>query len=257
MFTDIAPCLLRSGAFTFETDNHEKFQLLFVQRGQLHLRTPHQQLIARSGMVLLMPRGTSFTLSAREPGYEGLSLWSADTDNLSRAFTGLPSIPCFAAAPKIKQLAHDIRVEMQLIAPRSEEVIQAQCRLMLAYVLRQYEVLGVKRDSSLSNREIVSVLRRRIHAGLYSATSVEELSSGIPLCQRHLERLFKAETGLSIKQYQLWSKTEEAKQLLLDPSYKVRSIAMELGFLSPKHFSVQFRKLTGTTPIAYRRENLR
>jgi AraC family transcriptional regulator len=46
---------------------------------------------------------------------------------------------------------------------------------------------------------------------------------------------------------------ECAKALLENPAYSITGVAMELGFSDSSQFSVQFRKMTGITPSAYRR----
>jgi len=40
---------------------------------------------------------------------------------------------------------------------------------------------------------------------------------------------------------------------LENPAYSITGVAMKLGFSDSSRFSVQFRKMTGITPSAYRR----
>jgi AraC-like DNA-binding protein len=45
---------------------------------------------------------------------------------------------------------------------------------------------------------------------------------------------------------------EKAKNLLLNPNYRVSEIAYEIGFQSLTHFNRVFKKIAGQSPTEYR-----
>lgn len=76
------------------------------------------------------------------------------------------------------------------------------------------------------------------------------------LSQSHYHRAFKASTGLAPYQWQLVARIERAKALLLDTRSSLDDVAAATGFADAVHFGRTFRKLTGATPSAWRRDRL-
>jgi AraC family transcriptional regulator len=65
-------------------------------------------------------------------------------------------------------------------------------------------------------------------------------------------RAFKQTTGLSPHRYIVEARIARAKDLLRDGRISITEIALRTGFATPSHFSVTFRRITGTTPRAFR-----
>jgi transcriptional regulator GlxA family with amidase domain len=75
--------------------------------------------------------------------------------------------------------------------------------------------------------------------------------SGLP--KRSFDRRFRAATGYSALGYVQRLRIEEAKQSLETTDTAVDRIAREVGYEDVASFRRLFRKLTGLTPGAYRR----
>jgi AraC family transcriptional regulator len=74
------------------------------------------------------------------------------------------------------------------------------------------------------------------------------------LSLHHFCRAFKQSFGIPPHQYQVRRRMEVAKLLLADRITSVTDIALSLGYAQVSSFSNAFRKTTGWTPTAYRRE---
>jgi AraC family transcriptional regulator len=74
------------------------------------------------------------------------------------------------------------------------------------------------------------------------------------LSLHHFCRAFKQSFGIPPHQYQVQRRMEVAKLLLADQTTSVTDIALSLGYAQTSSFSTAFRKTTGWTPMAYRRE---
>jgi AraC-like DNA-binding protein len=68
-------------------------------------------------------------------------------------------------------------------------------------------------------------------------------------------QLFRAKTGYAPIQYFLQLKIQHACQYLSFTNLNVREVSQELGFGDPFYFSRLFRKLTGKSPLSYRKQN--
>jgi AraC family transcriptional regulator len=83
--------------------------------------------------------------------------------------------------------------------------------------------------------------------------SIAELAQLCDISERHLMRVFKDTTGLTVGAYVEQMRTGRARDLL-HRNLPVKEIGAQLGFSSASHFSAAFRKATGMTPTAYRRQ---
>ncbi len=76
------------------------------------------------------------------------------------------------------------------------------------------------------------------------------LAQLVGISSGHLLHLFKQELNMSVSQYVMQQKINEAQKLLLLDN-KISNVAYNLGFTSQSHFTQHFHKITGTTPRAY------
>ncbi len=81
----------------------------------------------------------------------------------------------------------------------------------------------------------------------------EELLNIANLSPYYFIRLFKKETGKTPQQYLVELKIDKAKELLAFSNYSVTEICFLCGFSEHSHFSKVFKKLTGLTPLNYRK----
>ncbi len=70
----------------------------------------------------------------------------------------------------------------------------------------------------------------------------------------YLGRVFKNETGWSFNDYLSHIRTEKARELLRDTGMKGGEISEKVGFSNYNYFYLIFKKLTGMTPMDYRKK---
>lgn len=69
----------------------------------------------------------------------------------------------------------------------------------------------------------------------------------------YIGRLFKAETGVSINQYYMKLKVNQAINLLHTSELNISQISDRLNYPNPYYFSKVFKKITGMSPKAYKK----
>ena len=72
------------------------------------------------------------------------------------------------------------------------------------------------------------------------------------LAPEYMARVFKKETGVSLKQYLSDYRIARARELLADPNESVSDAAGRVGFDNFSYFSTVFRKTVGMSPNEYR-----
>jgi AraC family transcriptional regulator len=85
---------------------------------------------------------------------------------------------------------------------------------------------------------------------------VSDLSALLHLTEAHFSRLFKRTFGVSPHAYVLRRRIELASRLMIESTTPLSEIALKCGFTDQAHLSKSFRQQTGTTPAAWRREQM-
>ena len=91
-----------------------------------------------------------------------------------------------------------------------------------------------------------------IYQNLYSNISLEDICEHINFNTSYISRLFKKEVGITISEYILKEKVEEAKRLLLLDDYSILEISVLLHFNDQSYFTKIFKRFTGVTPKKFR-----
>jgi AraC-like DNA-binding protein len=66
-------------------------------------------------------------------------------------------------------------------------------------------------------------------------------------------KLFRRIAGVNLTDVVARTRINRAKNLLLNPHYRIKEIAYEAGFQSLTHFNRTFKRLTNETPTSYRK----
>jgi AraC family transcriptional regulator len=91
-----------------------------------------------------------------------------------------------------------------------------------------------------------------IRANLAADLAIADLAQQAGLSSFHFARVFRRETGETPHGFVSRLRLEEAARLLRATRQTVLQIAIAVGFESASHFSVQFKRGYGMTPLAYR-----
>jgi AraC-like DNA-binding protein len=83
---------------------------------------------------------------------------------------------------------------------------------------------------------------------------LEDLSALVDLSPKHFARAFRQSTGLPPHRWMVNQRIERARELLALGEASIAEIALACGFADQSHFTVAFRKATGVTPGAFRRD---
>ncbi len=110
--------------------------------------------------------------------------------------------------------------------------------------------VGAPRE--LHGDELVADAQIEIAKDLRGIPSVPDLAARFGVSARTLSRRFKMAAGLSIGDYALRRRLDEAQSLLRRTNLSVTEVAFEVGLTDPSHFTRVFREQLGLTPTRYR-----
>lgn len=113
--------------------------------------------------------------------------------------------------------------------------------------LRQYDF----------NHDRIHSIKAFVERSLNGNVPLRKCEEVFGMSMRHLNRIFHAATGQSIRQYLVCRQLETAEMLLLNSSCSIAEVAQAIHFESPDRFSRFFRHHRSISPTEFRRLNFR
>lgn len=84
--------------------------------------------------------------------------------------------------------------------------------------------------------------------------TLDQLAAISSISKFHLSKEFKKYTGITISEYIIVTRLNQAKELLRHSDKSIKEIAMEVGFSLPSHFTKTFHDREHMTPGEYRKQ---
>ncbi len=103
-------------------------------------------------------------------------------------------------------------------------------------------------NDNAGSSSVAATIQNYIDEHLSDNIRKEDLAELMHLNEDYLTRIFKKETGMSIKSYIIQQKMNAARELLQTTSLSVSSVAIQLGYTNFSHFSASYKKEFGITP---------
>lgn len=126
--------------------------------------------------------------------------------------------------------------------------------------IRQNILLTKKNGISSYNNKHIQEFERLINEEklfLDYSLSLESIADKMGVSSGHLSRMIKSELNTSFTEYINLLRVNEAKQYLKNPefsNYTITAIGLEAGFNSKSTFHDVFKKLTGFTPLRFKKQ---
>ena len=98
-------------------------------------------------------------------------------------------------------------------------------------------------------KQVMAFLKEHIHERL----EIADICLALNYNKSYIFEQFKKATGRSVMAYFIRLKTERAKRFLRETEMSVTQIADALAFDTPNYFSKTFKKITGYTPLQYKK----
>ncbi|MCP1134680.1 AraC family transcriptional regulator [Paenibacillus polysaccharolyticus] len=159
-----------------------------------------------------------------------------------------------AEQTQVSAFIDDIHAEFRSDHHLSSQAALLRLQLLLIFLERLDSATGpALATSSLPTPSWLSSILSDIDLKLRNRLTLPELAQQAAVSPAHLSRAFKRYTGMTLTDYVLARRVIMAKEHLLNGDETMAAVADACGFDSLPHFYRQFKKLTGTTPAAYRR----
>ncbi len=120
-------------------------------------------------------------------------------------------------------------------------------------------VVYLRRDGSQQQQSVYLDYRRHLHPGIHRVqdwlvshaaerATLPELARVAAMSPRHLTRVFRQATGISIREYTTRLRLDRARVLLHDPTLTVEGVAARCGFASARQLRRHWRDTFDASP---------
>lgn len=138
-----------------------------------------------------------------------------------------------------------------------QQLIRNYLELLLIQLMRSESVRADSQIIFLPQEEfgahIVSQAIDFMQKNIERRLTVADICSALNYNKSYLYKEFKSETGDSLLSYFTKLKIQRAKKLLRETPLTVAQIAEQLAFDTPNYFTKSFKKITGCTPLQYKK----
>lgn len=146
----------------------------------------------------------------------------------------------------------DLLRELEAKPSQYETVCTYLLQVLLIKLLRTRALPVSIEPARRGNRECAAA-RRYIDEHYAEPITLEALAELSHVNKYYLVHTFSKEYGITPINYLIDRRIRESKYLLSNTNHSLSQISHVLGFSSPSYFSQSFRRLTGISPMEYRK----
>ncbi|MEW9053765.1 MAG: helix-turn-helix domain-containing protein [Neobacillus sp.] len=128
--------------------------------------------------------------------------------------------------------------------------------ILLKQMFLEFAKRTARSRSYLSDSVLVNKISKDIQVHLYEKVTPADIAERLNMNGSYLSRHFKEQTGKTITEFINEVKIKEGIRLLETTEMPLIQISTQLGFSSQNYFQTVFKKITGKTPIEYRKKKL-
>lgn len=246
--------------WSVEVHRHPWFEFNYVSEGSLYTTLKGSEFLTVVGQVYIIPPGTFHShRHCNHEGDNGFCLrWQLEKVETSEASIKLPD--CASDIIKVVSAIRPYGIEMhadQLVERMNGvKTLYSKQSVFIQWLISLYEFWNGK-DSEKSygnDHEKVLVQQAILYLSEYYTNhlNVQDVAISLNISYRHLTRIFKNITGVTIIEKLNDIRINEAKKLLKETDKPIREIARSVGFDNEYYFTTIFSHHSFITPSKFR-----
>ena len=247
---------IRKGSYQSGREKNSFYELIYVDHGEMDVTVDDETYHMQKYDLMLYHPGLKHSLETTEDSscsYMSIA-FTMDTGikgNLKNRVFHTRKDLYQTLTRFMKAIQEDTPLNMELAMLHLKEV------LILLYQFDgeekpagQETTLQSHYDDTMLNEILVF-----IHNNVYASYTVEDLCQKFSISRSSLQALFRANLGMTPKQYISELKLNEAKKLISQHEHTISQVSDLLGFTSIHYFSRRFKSYFGIAPSEYAREH--
>ena len=241
-----------NGNYAVRRASYDSFLLLYVVRGRGYCYIDQQRIELRSGALVI--------LDCYQPHRYGTDseweiIWIHFDGRLARDYFEaivqtkrqiiMPK-NVYHAARGLERIYNMFHVEKRI----SEVLVSKNITSVLSEFLMYEQPREGNVEHSVRIEEVLSFINENIDQPL----TLESLAQQASLSSFYFSRVFKKETGYTLREYLINTRINAARFYLRTSELSLKEITYRCGYGSDSTFCTTFKRITGMTPLEYRNQ---
>lgn len=267
--------IIRSYNYNMPTKHfHDEYEIYYLVEGERYYFIEQQSFYVKKGTVVLINKGqihkTSFTnttyhdrilIELKEEPFATFfnSIGELNLEEFFRKHSGIIKLD-EKGQRYVESLLNSIATEIRNKVIGYQMSTMTKLTSLLIFLLRQ----KTSEDSDFSTIKTTTSKHKKVdEVASYiinhytDAISLDFLSKEFFVSKCYLSRIFKEITGFTVNEYINTHRIKKAQELLLNSDNNISEIAALVGFESISYFEKVFKKYTETSPLKYRKQNIK
>ncbi len=156
---------------------------------------------------------------------------------------------------EVYSILREMEQEWNSYNEHSELLLKGLLNKLIITTLRKRIISGVNMLNWEKKHDCLANAIKYIKIHLRNNPSLEETAANINISTSYLSKLFVNRLHTPYSAFVLNEKIALARKLLVDSKLSMTEIAFEAGFSSSAYFSDCFKRVMGTSPLQYRKQN--
>lgn len=254
--------------------SHDYFQLYYILRGSINHHIDENSALLCYGDVFIIPPNVNHYISweEKDTAFYSLSFTPRFLDNIGRqnSFVTdflelLVATPLEELHPKLSLQVNDslfivallnrIMKEFAEKNTGSEDIIKECTVLLITLFSRNYfnEKPDIIPMQFKTTRQSVLYCINYISEHCTEDITLDEISRNATLSKACFCKMFSSLTGMSFKKFLNAKRIEKAVEYIMTDEYKITTISELCGYSDFSTFYRNFKKITGVSPLNYKR----
>ncbi|WNJ93542.1 AraC family transcriptional regulator [Bosea sp. 685] len=243
---------------------HDCLMILLPRMGSIDFRdeTRKAGTWLSEDRFVIVPKALSHQTAARRTGHDHLAIYATDDQlagiegrvgSLSRVRAKLGAPTFFAISPAMRSLLGLCE------ASETTDLAMQSARGHLLAALLMNCLSQIERGEPLSTSTpdthgdaLVSEVKSYISNNPSTDLSLDLIADAFGLSRRHVTRLFREKTGMTIGEFHERERVGRARALLTETDLPVGEVAWRVGLESGSALARMMRRVAGITPTAAR-----
>lgn len=235
---------------TWYHDNCNRYFLVtFLTEGSIRYWAGGEQFTVHAKQILLIPQGMDYRFETlRNPHYRKNTLFLLGVNLAEILETFQLNQPMILPAEDSDFLAERFHQLREIVQSRDSRLLPRNMGITM-------ELLGRMAERGPSSEHLPLALRiakSRLSGGFGNAVSIAALAQELRMPLRTFNRMFRDHLGISPREFRKQCRMETAKGYLNHTSESIKEIAERLGYGNAFHFSGEFRRTFGISPLNFR-----
>ncbi len=212
--------------------------LTILLDGEMVYYVNGKRIVLHDGDVIFIPKGTVRTREeVRNSRYVSYNFFDENIDVLPLLSQGL-----------LSNAALHIALAFDETRKSTFDLSDTRLHFLLRALIEELHYqLKLQNENAL-----VKQIKQYLHEHMREKITLADVSQHVFFSVPQIEKIFKEETGLSLIRYLIELRLSIAKNLLIDASLPLKSVAEKCGFPDYNFFSRTFKKIIGVSPLTYR-----